>query len=59
MRVRNTGFHSSRLLKSVIALLGFAAYLGANRTRPASIRKDMHTGRVFYFGPFACKHSSA
>lgn len=25
------------------------AYLDSNRTRPASVRKDMHTGRVFCF----------
>lgn len=35
---------------SVIDLLGSAAYLQGNRTRPASVRKDMHTGRVFCFG---------
>ena len=32
---------------TVIDLLGSTAYLQVNRTRPASIRKDMHTGRVF------------
>ena len=38
----------------VIDLLGTAAYLDVNRTRPASVRKDMHTGRVFCFQPLAC-----
>lgn len=33
----------------IIDLLEGAAYQDANRTRPASVRKDMHTGRVFYF----------
>lgn len=31
----------------VIDLLEGAAYQDVNRTRPASVRKDMHTGRVF------------
>ena len=34
---------------TVIDLLGSPAYLQTNRTRPASVRKDMHTGRVFCF----------
>lgn len=37
----------------VIDLLGIVAYLSVNRTRPASVRKDMHTGRVFCFQPLA------
>lgn len=32
----------------VIDLLEGAAYQDVNRTRPASVHKDMHTGRVFY-----------
>lgn len=34
---------------TVIDLLGSTAYFQANCTRPASVRKDMHTGRVFCF----------
>lgn len=34
---------------AVIDLLANPAYLHRNRTRPASVRKDMHTGRVFCF----------
>lgn len=34
----------------VIDLFASVPYVGINRTRPASVRKDMHTGRVFYFG---------
>jgi len=30
-------------------LIGFLFYMAANRTRPASVLKDMHTGRVFYW----------
>jgi hypothetical protein len=33
----------------LVDLLEILAYGGVNRTRPASIRKDMHTGRVFCF----------
>lgn len=40
---------------SVIDLLDFDAYVGVDRTRPASIRKDMHTGRVFYFRAKRCR----
>ncbi len=29
--------------------MGIDAYVSLNRTRPASVRKDMHTGRVFCF----------
>ncbi len=39
----------------VIALLGIGPYVSINRTRPASVRKDMHTGRVFYFSRLAAK----
>lgn len=35
-------------LVSVTDLLEATHYLEANRTRPASVRKDMHTGRVFF-----------
>lgn len=33
----------------LVDLLEGAAYQNDNRTRPASVRKDMHTGRVFCF----------
>ncbi len=33
----------------LVDLLEILAYWGVNRTRPASIRKDMHTGWVFCF----------
>lgn len=39
--------------RTVVDLFGRVSYMGINRTRPASIRKDMHTGRVFYF-PALC-----
>src|SRR3546814_20032292 len=42
-----------RLCRSVCRtgfdLIGFLFYMAANRTRPASVLKDMHTGRVFYW----------
>jgi hypothetical protein len=33
----------------MVDLLEILAYWGVNSTRPASFRKDMHTGRVFCF----------
>ena len=44
---------------SVIDLLGSTAYLQGNRTRPASVRKDMHTGRVFCFQALGSKYRRA
>lgn len=44
------------LMTTAIDLLGYPAYLGLNRTRPASVRKDMHTGRVFCFQALVGKH---
>ena len=44
---------------SVIALLGSTAYLQGNRTRPAYVRKDMHTGRVFCFQALGSKYQRA
>lgn len=41
---------SQAVRRTVIDLFCFIPYMGTNRTRPASVRKDMHTGRVFYFG---------
>ena len=43
----------------LIDLLGYAAYLELNRTRPASVRKDMHTGRVFCFQALVVKREWA
>ncbi len=43
--------HHRYIHRKVIDLLGIGAYVTTNRTRPASIRKDMHTGRVFCFRP--------
>lgn len=34
---------SGQRVHSAVDLLGIAAYLETNRTRPASVRKDMHT----------------
>lgn len=34
-------------------------YLETNRTRPASVRKDMHTGRVFCSQAFDTKPERA
>lgn len=31
------------------------SYFDINRTRPASVRKDMHTGRVFCFQALGIK----
>src|SRR3546814_7344532 len=36
-------------LQRLIDVLTLILYVGFNRTRPASVRMDMHTGRVFYF----------
>lgn len=47
--------HSDR--RTVIDLSFFVPYIGTNRTHPASVRKDMHTGWVFYFGT-ACSTMS-
>jgi hypothetical protein len=43
-------------MTKLIDLLGYAAYFELNRTRPASVRKDMHTGRVFCFQALVAKH---
>lgn len=43
----------------VIDLLEGAVYQDVNRTRPASVRKDMHTGRVFYFQAGAFRRLAA
>jgi len=43
----------------VIDLLGYTAYFELNRTRPASVRKDMHTGRVFCFQALVAKYRRA
>jgi len=46
-------------LTTLIDLLGYPAYLILNRTRPASVRKDMHTGRVFCFQALVAKREWA
>ncbi len=46
-------------MTSVIDLLGYTAYFTLNRTRPASVRKDMHTGRVFCFQALVAKREWA
>jgi hypothetical protein len=47
------GWRRSRLanlrIASFVDLLDLVDYLIVNRTRPASVFKDMHTGRVFCF----------
>ena len=49
VRGANVYPHCGETSTAIIDLLGSTAYLQGNRTRPASVRKDMHTGRVFYF----------
>lgn len=44
------------LMATAIDLLEYPAYFTPNRTRPASVRKDMHTGRVFCFQALVAKH---
>lgn len=46
---RSLSFPREKACMTLIDLLGIAAYFKLNRTRPASVRKDMHTGRVFCF----------
>lgn len=38
-----------RASQHLVESCGLPDYLGRNRTRQASVRKDMHTWRVFYF----------
>ena len=40
---------SDLVLTVIIDLLGNSIYVSTNRTRPAYVHLDMHTGRVFYF----------
>jgi hypothetical protein len=47
---------SGEPMTTLIDLLGYPAYFTFNRTRPASVRKDMHTGRVFCFQALVVKH---
>jgi hypothetical protein len=46
---------SGEPMTTLIDLLGYPAYFTLNRTRPASVRKDMHTGRVFCFQALVAK----
>lgn len=50
------GMVPSTSMTTLIDLLGYPAYFTLNRTRPASVRKDMHTGRVFCFQALVAKH---